>query len=224
MDGARERPPVSAAGACPPVVRRLQSADHDGVDVVLRGRRDRHRGGCPWVSLAFTAPTPLLGWFSFRYGDRYAAARLPQLTVSKGIPMSNNRQEVLRALIDGKSDDEILDAVKAASGSYEAFIDESMLGMVDAFEPDAAEDCVIGYEITTPDGTYVYRVEVRGTTVTTERRDPTDARVVLGLALPDYLRLINGLLAGTEAFMTGHLKLRGDVMFAPQIERIFRRG
>jgi hypothetical protein len=135
--------------------------------------------------------------------------------------MSSDRQDALRALIDDKTDDEILQAVCAAGG-YEAFLEETMAGMVDAFDPDAAEDCVIGYEIVAPDATYAYRVEVHGTEVTTQRGDAVDARVVLGLALADYLRLINGLLDGTQAFMDGRLKLRGDVMFAPQIARIFR--
>jgi hypothetical protein len=176
----------------------------------------------PWVSIAFIAPTPLLGWLSFIAGDRYAAARLASASDSnEGIVMSSDRQDALRALIDGKTDDEILQAVRDAGG-YEAFLEETMAGMVDAFDPDAAEDCVIGYEIVAPDGTYAYRVEVRGTEVTTQRGDAEDARVVLGLALPDYLRLINGLLDGTQAFMDGRLKLRGDVMFAPQIARIFR--
>jgi hypothetical protein len=176
----------------------------------------------PWVSMVFIAPTPLLGWLSFIAGDRYAAARLATASDSnEGNVMSTDRQDALRALIDGKTDDEILQAVRDAGG-YEAFLEETMAGMVDAFDADAAEDCLIGYEIVAPDATYAYRVHVRGDVVRTERGDTDDARVVLGLALPDYLRLINGLLDGTQAFMDGRLKLRGDVMFAPQIARIFR--
>jgi hypothetical protein len=176
----------------------------------------------PWVSIAFIAPTPLLGWLSFVAGDRYAAARLASASYSQErIVMSTDRQGALRALIDGKTDDEILQAVRD-TGGYEPFLEETMAGMVDAFDPDAAEDCVIGYEIVTPDATYAYRVEVRGDAVITGRGDVDDARVVLGLALPDYLRVINGLLDGTQAFMEGRMKLRGDVMFAPQIARIFR--
>lgn len=178
----------------------------------------------PWVGLVFVVPTPVLAWAAFRYADRYAASRLATSAPTERRAMSNDRQSDLRALIDGKTDEEILAAVRTASGSYEAFLDETMRGMVDAFQPRAAEDCVIGYEISTPDGDYAYRVEVRGDGVTTARRTPDDARVVLRLALPDYLRLINGLLDGTKAFMAGRLKLRGDVMFAPQIDRIFRRG
>ena len=177
----------------------------------------------PLASIAFVVPTPLLGWGSYRYGDRFAAARVRQAS-AKGEAMSGNHQDDLRSLIDGKTDDEILEATLATSGSYHAFVDMTMKGMVDAFEPDAAEDCVIGYEITSPEGVFAYRIEVDGTTIVVDERPPDGARVVLGLGLPDFLRLINGLLDGTQAFIQGRLKLRGDVMFAPQIERMFRRA
>jgi hypothetical protein len=154
---------------------------------------------------------------------RGSARKRSSNTCRKRDAMTDNRQAALRALIDGRSDPELLDTVRDASGSYEAFLNETMGGMVQAFEPKAAQDCVIGYEILAPDGTYVYRVEVQGNTVTIEQRPPAKARVVLGLSLPDYVRLISGLLDGTQAFMTGRLKLRGDVMFAPQIARIFPR-
>ena len=84
------------------------------------------------------------------------------------------------------------------------------------------EPQVQAWEIVAPDATYAYRVHVRGDVVRTEPGDADDARVVLGLALPDYLRLINGLLDGTQAFMDGRLRIRGDVMFATQVQRMFR--
>jgi putative sterol carrier protein len=176
----------------------------------------------PWTSLLFAAPTPALAWLSYRAGNGYAAARLAQPIPTKEGAMTDDRQDALRALVEGKSDEEILAAALAEAGTFDAVLDQTMDGMREALDPDAAEDCVIGYEIETPDATYGYRVEVRGRDVIIEQRSPDDARVVLGLALPDYLRLINGLLDGTQAFMSGRMKLRGDVMFAPQIARIFR--
>ena len=107
------------------------------------------------------------------------------------------------------------------AGGVAAVLDDSVAGMADALDPDAAQDCVVGYEIESGDGTYAYRIEVRGHDVQAERRSPTDARVVLQLSIPDYLRLITGLLEGTEAFMSGRMKIRGDLMFAPQIGRMF---
>src|SRR5438270_267798 len=102
-------------------------------------------------------------------------------------------------------------------------LDETVAGMADVLDPEAAQDCVVGYEIESADAIYAYRIQIVGHEVQAERRDPTDARVVLQLTVPEYLRLITGLLDGTEAFMTGRMKIRGDVMFAPQIAQMFPR-
>jgi putative sterol carrier protein len=176
----------------------------------------------PWVSIALCVPTPLLGWLSFRVGDRYAPWRTRRSHPKGDIPMATPAQAELRAWISGKTDDEILDLMLDAPGGFEGVLDETIAGMSDTFDPNAAQDCIVGYEIDSPNGTYACRIEVRGHDVQAEHRDPSDARVVLQLRLPEYLRLITGLLDGTEAFMSGRMNIRGDVMFAPQIGRMFR--
>ena len=45
--------------------------------------------------------------------------------------------------------------------------------------------------------------------------------MTIGLALPDFLRLIAGELDGMQAFMQGKLKLQGDMMFAQQVPQMF---
>lgn len=136
--------------------------------------------------------------------------------------MTTPAQDELRAQILDKTDDEILALMSGAPGGIEGVLDDTVAGMADALDPDAAQDCVVGYEIDSGGETYGYRIEVHGHDVQTERRAPSDARVVLQLSVPEYLRLITGLLDGTEAFMSGRMKIRGDVMFAPQVGRMFR--
>ena len=46
-------------------------------------------------------------------------------------------------------------------------------------------------------------------------------RLSLELALPDFLRLVSGRLNATQAFMSGKLRLTGDVMFALQMQGWF---
>jgi SCP-2 sterol transfer family len=174
-----------------------------------------------WASIAFTMPTPLLGWLSYRVGDRYAPWKLRRSEPKGAAPMTTAAQNELRAQITDKTDDEILALMSETAGGVEGVLTDTVVGMGDALDPDAAEDCVVGYEIESTDAVYAYRIEVRGRDVQTERRAPSDARVVLQLNVPEYLRLITGLLDGTEAFMTGRMKIRGDVMFAPQIGRMF---
>jgi len=175
----------------------------------------------PWAALAFAAPTPILGWLSFRVGDWYAKSKMAALMEKGDQPMASPAQHELREMISDKSDDQILGLLSEIPGGEAVLLDLTIAGMADALDPDNAQDCVLGYEIESGSETYAYRIEVRGTDVTSERKAPTDARVVLQLRIPEYLRLITGLLDGTEAFMSGRMRIRGDVMFAPQVGRMF---
>ncbi len=176
----------------------------------------------PWTPIILSGPTPLLGWLSFRVGDRYAPWKMQRSQPKGELPVTTPAQDELRAQITNKTDDEIVALMSEAPGGIGGVLDDTVAGMADALDPDAAQDCVVGYEIDSGGETYGYRIEVRGNDVQTERRAPSDARVVLQLSVPEYLRLITGLLDGTEAFMSGRMKIRGDVMFAPQVGRMFR--
>ncbi|HEY1651218.1 MAG TPA: SCP2 sterol-binding domain-containing protein [Acidimicrobiales bacterium] len=176
----------------------------------------------PWAALAFAGPTPLLGWASFRIGDRYANWKMEQALTKGKTAMATPEQDALREMITGKSDDEILALLRESPGGTSSVLDLTMAGMAGALDPDSAQDCVVGYEIDTEGDMVSYRIEVRDHEVDMARRPPDDARVVLQLNVPEYLRLITGLLDGTEAFMSGRMRIRGDVMFAPQIGRMFR--
>jgi putative sterol carrier protein len=176
----------------------------------------------PWTSIALSVPTPLLGWLSFRVGDRYAPWKTRRSEQKGAIPMAAPALADLRAQISSKTDEEILDLIRDAPGGSLAVLDEITASMSDTFDPEAAQDCVIGYEIDSPDGLYACRIEIRGHDVRAEHRDPDDARVVLQLELTEYLRLVTGLVDGTESFMSGRMQIRGDVMFAPQVGRMFR--
>jgi putative sterol carrier protein len=177
----------------------------------------------PWIAIAFTVPTPILGWLSYLVGDRYAPWKLRRSHPQGDTSMTTPKQAELRALIVDKNDDEILDWMSGTPGGVGQVLDETVAGMADVLDREAAQDCVVGYEIDSTDATYSYRIEIQGHEVQAERREPADARVVLQLTVPEYLRLITGLLDGTEAFMTGRMKIRGDVMFAPQIAQMFPR-
>jgi putative sterol carrier protein len=184
----------------------------------------------PWVALVFVGPTPLLGLASFKVGDRYASWRMRRTTRTSQIEartggaevMATAAQQELRAMISDKSDSEIMALLSKVSGGAPAMLDQTITGMAETFDPDSAIDCVIGYEIDAGGDPLTYRVEVRGHDVVAAPGPLDDARVVLHLKAPEYLRLITGLLDGTDGFMSGRMRITGDVMFAPQIPRIFR--
>jgi hypothetical protein len=176
----------------------------------------------PIAGLLWIVPTPLLGWLSFKAGDRYAIRRVGPMHSAGGTMDVIDEQRQLRRQISRMSDQDILEFAQQQPGGVEALVDLTVNGMPGVLDPPAAEDCVIGYEISVPAGTLAYRIEVKAGQATVEHRDPDDARVILQLTAADYLRLICGLIDGTEAFMSGKMRIRGDVMFAPRVGVMFR--
>ena len=67
--------------------------------------------------------------------------------------MTSPAQKQLRAQISGKSDDTILALMSGTAGGVEGVLDNTVAGMAGALDPEAAQDCVVGYEIESGDGT-----------------------------------------------------------------------
>jgi len=122
------------------------------------------------------------------------------------------------------SDDEVVRQIEAKQG-IEATLDEVFDGMVQAFAPSQANNqaAVIQYDITTPSGVVSYQLDVQDGVCTVSRGASKSARVTLDLSLPDFLRLTMGQLDGMQAFMTGKLKLRGDMFFSQTMQNWFVR-
>ena len=134
--------------------------------------------------------------------------------------MVDDARKLLEEAVKGKSDEEIMGFV-ANFGGPEPALDTIFEGMKSALNPDKAQDCVVAYAITEGANTHNYVVTIKDKQASFEKREPTDARVTIGLALPDFLRLIAGELDGMQAFMQGKLKLQGDMMFAQQVPQMF---
>lgn len=134
--------------------------------------------------------------------------------------MADDPRAMLQEAVKGKSDDEILGFAKSLGG-VEQTLEMTFEGMKAALKPEAAQDCVIGYSLTEGGNTHDYAVIIKDKQASWEKRVPNDARVTLGMSVPDYLRLISGELDGMQAFMQGKLKLTGDMMFAQQIQTMF---
>jgi putative sterol carrier protein len=130
--------------------------------------------------------------------------------------------EELKALIDGRSDDEINAGLKA--GGTESALDKVFQGMVDAFLPAKAggQNAVIQYDVNGPDGKLSYQLKVADGKAALLKGSPESARVTLALSAPDFLRLVTGKLNGQTAFFQGKLKLSGDMMFAQTMQSWFK--
>jgi putative sterol carrier protein len=91
------------------------------------------------------------------------------------------------------------------------------------FRPGSGPDAVIHWTITGEDAANEDRWEVvvgggKCTAGTELRSDP---RVSLKLDGVDFLRLVTGNAIGPMLFMSGKLKIEGDLMFAAQIQSMF---
>ncbi len=130
-------------------------------------------------------------------------------------------RDELAAMIEGKTDDEINAGV--AERGTEKVLGQIFEYMAGRFQPERAggQSAIIGWDITSPEATHSYQLKVADGTCTAVSGNTEPARVTLGMALPDFLRFLTGQLDGMQAFMTGKLKLSGDMMFAQSMQAWF---
>ena len=67
-----------------------------------------------------------------------------------------------------------------------------------------------------------YQVTIRDGKARSTRRPEDDPRATLELDAVDFLRLAAGVAAGPELFMSGKLKIEGDLMFTATLPAMFR--
>ncbi len=98
-------------------------------------------------------------------------------------------------------------------------------GMQQAFLPEKAgsDRAVIQYDIDTGDGVQSWTVDVHDGQCTTSKGAAENPRLTLQLKLTDFVRLIFGQADGTQLFMSGRMKLKGDMMFAMKMQTMFDR-
>jgi putative sterol carrier protein len=128
------------------------------------------------------------------------------------------------AAIEGLSDDEI-NALASTQG-VDNILTPLFSGMQASFAPEraAGQSAIIQYDLTAPDGAHPWMITVADGTCQVAPGSAPDARITLGLGLPDFLRLTAGKLDGMTAFMSGKLKVGGDMMFAPVFQTWFQRA
>jgi putative sterol carrier protein len=130
-------------------------------------------------------------------------------------------REGLSQLLDGRTDDEISEF--AAQMGIDTLLQQIFEGMRAAFVPEraAGQSAVAQWDIAASDGPHIYQVKMADGQCTVAQGTGDPARVTLGLTLPDFLRFVSGQLDGMQAFMSGKLKLSGDMMFATTMQNWF---
>ena len=123
---------------------------------------------------------------------------------------NDDARGALLELVEGHSDEEITKAAEELG--VETLLDQVFDGMQQAFQPDkaAGQNAVVQWDVNAPDGT-----------CKVESGAAESPRLTLTLALPDFLRFVAGQLDGMQAFMSGKLKLGGDIMLAQTMQTWF---
>jgi len=134
------------------------------------------------------------------------------------------RRAELATLIEGRSDEEITRGVEERG--VESVLDGVFQGMADAFLPDkaAGQSAIVQYDVTVAGQPHTYQLKIGGGKCEIVKGRADTPRVTLTLALPDFLRVVAGKLPPVQAFMSGKLKLSGDMMIATAMQGWFPQG
>lgn len=130
----------------------------------------------------------------------------------------------LAPLVKELNDEQLSDALKQMG--TDTVLKEIFAGMEERFLAQRASgvNSTLQYDINTDEGTKTWTVKFADGKCTTSEGLAEDPRLTLALGLNDFVRLIFGHADGTQLFMSGKLKLQGDVMFALQMQNFFDRN
>lgn len=127
-------------------------------------------------------------------------------------------------LVRGASDEQIAEGIRAA-GTEEA-LDRIFRGFQERFVPDRARGVTadVQWVITDQGREHPYRLSIAEGTCTASRgRGEGDPRVTLTTDVVSFAKLVTGNAQGPQLFMTGKMKVAGDMMFSMQLNGYFER-
>ena len=129
----------------------------------------------------------------------------------------------LAAMAASVSDEQIAEGMNGPG--REIALNEIFRRMAEHLNEERAKstDAVIHFKILDrPDGGYDhYEVVLAGGECTVSNEPTHEPRVTLKIAPVPFIRLVTGREAGPTLFITGKLKIEGDLMFASQMTSLF---
>jgi len=127
-------------------------------------------------------------------------------------------------IVAGATDQQLEELM--ASEARKDIVEDIFRRMAEHVDPDRARDvnAVVHWKIyDRPEGGYDhYEVVLEGGTCTVSESPSREAAITLKLKPADFLKLVSGNASGPTMFMTGKLKLEGDVMLASRLTSMFR--
>jgi putative sterol carrier protein len=129
--------------------------------------------------------------------------------------------EEFAQLVKGSSDEEIAATVHQA-GTADV-LDRIFEGMEDRFVPAKASDvdADIVFVVTDDGDTHSYLVAIHDGSCKAGRGTADKPKVTLTSGLVPFIKLVTGQAQGPQLFMSGKLKVSGDLMFSTRIMTFF---
>ena len=131
----------------------------------------------------------------------------------------------LKDAVEQRSNEELVSSIQQQDGGVDGVLEKVFTGMSESFSPEkaAGQQAVVQYEIGAPDGTHEYAMRIADGRCEIEKGRAESPRVTIRIGLADFLRLITGGANGMQLFMTGKLKVSGDLFFAQTYQSWFDR-
>jgi SCP-2 sterol transfer family protein len=137
--------------------------------------------------------------------------------------LSTLSAEDFAALVSQANDEQLAEIMEGSQ--RETALREIFARVAEHFDPARARgDSVVHFQITgRPDGgSDDFEMIVRDGNCEVSEDPSEQPRVTLKVEPVPFLKLVSGQASGPELFMSGKLKIDGDLMFAPQIATMFR--
>lgn len=137
------------------------------------------------------------------------------------IDAQNITPEQFVELVKSAGDDEIATTIRGAG--TEQVLDQIFEGMEQRFKPEAAGDtnATIQFVVTDEGNEYPYAVNIADGKCDVAKEKKTDARTTITTDLVSFTRLISGQAQGPQLFMSGKLKVAGDIFFSQNVTKFF---
>jgi putative sterol carrier protein len=130
--------------------------------------------------------------------------------------------EQFAALIRGATDDQLREGLAT---NREQILGEIFRRMPERFDPTHARDlqAVIEWRVTErADGGHdVFQLVIREGKCTTRAGHQEEPQVVFEVGPLDFLKLVSGVDSGPQLFLTGKLKVTGDLFLAASVQSFF---
>lgn len=136
--------------------------------------------------------------------------------------MNVNDRGALAQLLEGRSDEEINEFVGVAG--VDTVLGQVFEGMRQAFVPEraAGQSAVVQWDVNTGEGTKSWTVRIADGQCSVTQGTAESPRLTLTwFTIGDFLRFVAGQLDGMQAFMSGKLRLAGDMLFAQTMQNWF---